>query len=100
MMTEDTRIPPRASQAPTRSVGVQALVMPDDIAVLRAHHTGQADYYLSCKQTTAEIANKEPLYTFGDCQTKQDWLDRSSEFDQKRKYHRQRARYFINALEA
>ena len=55
----------------------------DEASVLWNYHKGKADYFLACKQTNIKIANKKPLYTFGG----------------NRKYHRQRARYFLSLIE-
>lgn len=38
----------------------------DEIKQLLSYHKEEAEYYEACAETQLEIANKEPLYIFGD----------------------------------
>ena len=73
---------------------MNADLLPYESSVLDAYHTEKADFCLACTQTQIKIANKEPLYTFGVIQTKQDWLNRAADYESQRKHHRERARFF------
>lgn len=58
-------------------------------------HKSCAEYALACKQTQIKIANTSPLHKFGKLQTKTDWIESAAAHDNRRKFHRGRAWYFI-----
>lgn len=62
-------------------------------------HKSCADYALSCKQTQIKIANTLPLHRFGKLQTRTDWIESASAHDNRRKFHRNRVRYFSKMKE-
>jgi hypothetical protein len=74
-------------------------VMPGEAAILFAHHKHEADYWLACKQTNMKHSENPPN-SGGKVLTKEDWLDRAKRFDEKRKFHRQRARIFLAMMKA
>ena len=62
-------------------------------------HKSCAEYALSCKWTQIKIANTLPLHRFGNLQTRDDWLESAAAHDARRKFHRNRVRYFIKIKE-
>ncbi len=53
----------------------KVLLSDREILEVVEYHRAEIDYLMSCYETQLKIANTEPLYKFGDRQTKQDWLD-------------------------
>ena len=76
------------------------LVMQDELRVMIKYHKNQADYHRDCSATQKELADRRPLYTFGEMQTRADWLNASGQHEAMRQYHRQRARYWHKHLSA
>ena len=101
-MNSKTTAKGRAQKTDTvkKSPALNDVVMPKEASVLLGYHTSKADYYLACKQSNVENANTIPVYAFGDMKTKDDWLSRAKFFDEKRKFHRKRARIFLTITEA
>ena len=62
--------------------------------LLASYHSEKADYFLACRNNQIKISNGDPLYKFGDRQTKQDWMNHANKSEQLRKHHRDRARYW------
>ncbi len=79
---------------------VERMVMPEEAHRLVVFHTNEGDYARDCSANQKAIANKEPLYTFADKQTKEDWLEAAADWETRRKHHRARARFWREYLEA
>ena len=72
----------------------------EEVGLLIAYHDDMADHALACKQNQTRIARTEPLHTFGERQTKEDWLNAAAESEEVRKYHRTRARQWRKYAES
>lgn len=66
-----------------------------ELTLLINYHKDKMRYAWDCMETQQDIANTEPLYTFGSKQTKKDWEDSAKEWDKKVQYHEDRANDLI-----
>ena len=62
-----------------------------ELTVLINYHKDKIQYAWDRMETQEDIANKEPLYTFGPKQTKKDWEDSAEEWNKTAQYHEDRA---------
>lgn len=70
------------------------LVLQDEIATLIRYHDSAAKYQSNCHKTQTRIANEKPLYTFGEHQTKADWLRTAAEWKRSTKWHAARSAFW------
>jgi hypothetical protein len=70
------------------------MVLPDEIAALIRYHDSAAKYQSNCHKTQTWIANQKPLYTFGEHQTKADWLRTAAEWKRSSKWHEERSAFW------
>ena len=65
-----------------------------EFQVLYGYHTAEADYYLSCKQTNAAFAKRDPQPK-DTIFTSEQWEERAAGYAKRSKYHRSRARQLL-----
>jgi hypothetical protein len=75
-------------------VSLDPLVLPDEIAALIRYHDSAAKYQSDCHKTQTRIANEKPLYTFGEHQTKADWLRTADEWKRSSAWHKSRSAFW------